>query len=162
MGLHPDQEAARLEALRTYDVLDTAPEQAWDDLTKLASRVLGCPISLISLVDGDRLWFKSKVGLTIQETPREASLCARAILSDQVLVVRDAAFDPGFAINVLVAAEPKIRFYAGAPLITASGLGLGTLCVMDHAPREPKPEEIDTLRILARQVVAQLEARRAA
>jgi PAS domain S-box-containing protein len=162
MHLDPNQEAARLDALRAYDVLDTAPEQAFDELTALASRVLECPISLISFVDRDRQWFKSKTGLTIPETPREISFCAHAIASDDVLVVCDAAGDPRFSRNTLVMAEPRIRFYAGAPLMSRSGLGLGTLCVMDYAPRELQPDEIDTLRILARQVVAQLELRRGA
>jgi PAS domain S-box-containing protein len=160
MDLQPNQEAARLEALRTYDILDTAPEQAFDDLTALASRVLGCPISLITFVDRDRQWFKSRVGLAIPETPREISFCAHAIARDEAFVIGDAAADPRFSKNALVISEPRIRFYAGAPLFTASGLGLGTLSVMDYAPRELKPDEIDTLRILARQVVAQLELRR--
>jgi PAS domain S-box-containing protein len=162
MPLRPDQETARLETLRAYDVLDTAPEPAFDDLTTLASRLLQCPISLISFVDGERQWFKSKVGLTIAETPREEWFCDRAILSDDVMVVRDAAADPSFSKNPLVASEPNLRFYAGVPLIAPSGLRLGTLCVMDYTPRELKPDEIDTLRILARQVMAQLELRQAA
>lgn len=162
MHLHASEEAARLEALRACDVLDTEPEQAFDDLTALASRVLCCPISLISFVDRERQWFKSKTGLTISETAREFSFCAHAIASDDILVVRDASADPRFSTNALVVAEPKIRFYAGAPLITRPGLRLGTLCVMDHAPRELRPDEIDTLRILARQVVGQLELRRGA
>jgi PAS domain S-box-containing protein len=162
MRLHADQEDARLEALRAYAVVDTAPEPAFDDLTRLASRLLGCPISLISFVDRDRVWFKSRIGLTVPETPREASFCAHAILSDQVLVVRDAAADPDFSKNQLVTSEPNVRFYAGAPLIAPTGFRLGTLCVMDQAPRELKPDEIDTLKVLARQVVAQLELRHAA
>ena len=158
----PDREAARLEALWACHVMDTSPEQAFDDLTSLASRLLTCPIALISLVDRDRVWFKSKVGLAISETPREASFCSQAATSDEVFVVRDAASDPRFSKNVFTSSEPAIRFYAGAPLITPSGLGLGTLCVMDYAPRELMPDQIDALRILARQVVAQLELRRGA
>ena len=104
MSAHSDQEAARLEALWDYDVLDTSPEQAFDDLTTLASRLLGCPIALISFVDRDRLWFKSKVGLTLTVAPKEASFCAHAILSDQVLVVSDAAADPRFSGSAQVAA----------------------------------------------------------
>ena len=161
MSAHSDQEAARLEALWDYDVLDTSPEQAFDDLTTLASRLLGCPIALISFVDRDRLWFKSKVGLTLTVAPKEASFCAHAILSDQVLVVSDAAADPRFSGSAQVAAASPIRFCAAAPLIMPSGLRLGTLCVMDYAPRELRPDEIDTLRILAKQVVAQLELRQA-
>jgi PAS domain S-box-containing protein len=159
---HPDQEVSRLAALRAYDVLDTPPEPAFDDLTALASRVLGCPISLVSLVDQDRHWFKSRTGLTIPETPREASFCAHAMASGDVLVIGDLASDRRFSKNLLVNAEPYIRFYAGAPLIAPSGFGLGTLCVMDRMPRALKPDEIDTLRILARQVVTQLELRRSA
>jgi signal transduction histidine kinase/DNA-binding response OmpR family regulator/GAF domain-containing protein len=159
-NLHPEKEVARLAALRAYDVLDTDPEPAFDDLTKLTSRVLGCAISLISLVDHERQWFKSKIGLTILETRREQSFCAHAIASGDVLVVRDAADDPRFSSNVFVTSEPHIRFYAGAPLITPSGFALGTLCVMDRPPRDLNPDEIDTLRVLAAQVVAQLELRR--
>ncbi|HEV8412928.1 MAG TPA: PAS domain-containing protein [Bryobacteraceae bacterium] len=162
MLLHPDQETARLEALRDYAVLDTAPEQAFDDLTTLAARLLKCPIALISFVDRDRHWSKAKVGFTIPETPREGSFCARAILSDDVMVVPDASANPSFANHVLVASEPGIRFFAGAPLIVPSGLRLGALCVMDYQPRVLEPDEIDTLRILARQVMAQLELRHAA
>ena len=126
MFLRPDPEAARLEALQAYGILDTAPDPSFDDLTALASRLFGCPISLISLVDRDRLWFKSRVGLTIPEMPREASFCGHAILSDEVMVIRDAAADRNFAKNTLVAAQPQVRFYAGAPLIAPSGLRLGT------------------------------------
>src|SRR5512146_1935636 len=122
MPLPPDQEAARLEVLRAYDVLDTAPEPAFDDLTTLTSRLLKCPISLISFVDRDRQWFKSKVGLTMAETPREAGFCDRAILSNDVLVVRDAAADLNFSKNPLVTSGLHLRFYAGAPLIAPSGL----------------------------------------
>ena len=161
MSAHPDQEAARLEALWDYDVLGTTPEPVFDDLTMLASRVLGCPISLISFIDRNRLWFKSKVGLTLNEVPREASFCARAIRSDQVLVVSDAAADRDFAKSVPVVEKSPIRFCAAAPLIMPSGLRLGALCVMDYAPRELSPDEIDTLRILAKQVVAQMELRQA-
>jgi PAS domain S-box-containing protein len=160
MRLNPDQETARCEALRDYAVLDTAPEQAFDDLTTLAARLLSCPIALISFVDHNRQWSKSKVGLAIPETPRAASFCARTILSEEVLIIHDASADPDFANNPLLSAG--VRFYAGAPLITPSGLRLGALCVMDRTPRELKPDEIDTLRILAKQVVAQLELRHAA
>jgi two-component system, sensor histidine kinase and response regulator len=162
MCVHPDQEAARLEAVQAYAVLDTTPEQAFDDLTSLASRLLACPVSLVSFVDLDRLWFKSKAGLAFPEMPREASFCGHAILSGQVTVVCDAAADPRFAKNPLVTAQPTVRFYAGAPLTAPSGFHLGTLCVMDYAPRELQADEIDTLRILAKQVVAHLELRRTA
>src|SRR6185437_3602401 len=162
MCVHPDQEAARLEAVQAYAVLDTAPEQAFDDLTSLASRLLACPVSLISFVDRDRLWFKSKAGLAIPEMPREASFCGHAILSGQVTAVRDAAADPRFAKNPLITARPNVRFYAGAPLTTPSGFHLGTLCVMDYVPLELHADKIDTLRILAKQGVAHLELRRTA
>ena len=156
----PRNEAARLEALRQYNVLDTEAEQSFDDLAFLASHVCGTPIALITLVDQDRQWFKSAVGFPARETPRDISFCAHAILQAGPTLVRDALDDERFADNPLVTAAPRIRFYAGTPLVTPEGFPLGTLCVIDRVPRELKPAQLEALRALGRQVMAQLELRR--
>jgi len=153
-------EAKRLKVLWQYEVLDTVPEEVFDDLTELAAKICEAPIALISLVDEDRQWFKSKVGLTVSETSRNHSFCAYAITQPDLFIVPDATKDPRFARNPLVTAEPNIRFYAGAPLITPDGHALGTLCVIDKVPRTLRPEQKQALRILARHVVSQLELRR--
>jgi PAS domain S-box-containing protein len=158
----PPDEAERLAALGRYNILDTLPEQAFDDLTRLAAHICRAPIAFIGFIDAHRQWFKSWVGLTIQETPRYISFCAHAILEPDVCVVPDARADERFADNPLVTAVPQIRFYAAAQLVTPEGHAIGTLCVVDHAPRELSADEVDALRILARQVMAQVELRRQA
>jgi diguanylate cyclase (GGDEF)-like protein len=155
-----DRERARLAALEAYEVLDTLPEAAYDDISRLAAQVCGTPIALVSFVDRDRQWFKSRVGLETAETPREVAFCAHAILQpSDVLVVPDAEKDDRFVGNPLVTGDPGIRFYAGAPLVTSEGLPLGTLCVIDRVPRELTRDQAGALRSLARQVMAQMELR---
>lgn len=153
-------ETKRLKVLWQYDVLDTVPEEVFDDLTELAARICEAPIALLSLVDEDRQWFKSKVGVTINETSRDISFCAHAIKQQELFIIPDATKDLRFANNPLVTSDPKIRFYAGAPLITPDGHALGTLCVIDKVPRELRPEQQQALRVLARHVMTQLELRR--
>src|SRR6266849_513738 len=156
----PLDEAARLEALHRYRVLDTPPEPGFDDITFLAANVCKTPVALISLVDANRQWFKSKVGLTVAETAREVSFCTHAIRQGDLLVVPDALEDERFRSNPLVTTDPKIRFYAGAPLVTPDGYALGTLCVIDRVPRRLSEQQAEALRVLSRQVVGQLELRR--
>jgi len=156
----PFNEAQRLEALREYHILDTVGEQAYDDITTLAARTCGVPIALVSLVDEDRQWFKSRFGLTQSQTPRDVAFCAHAILGREPLVVPDAMKDERFADNALVKGEPHIRFYAGVPLINPEGFALGTLCVIDRQPGQLTDEQQRTLQALARQVVTLLEMRR--
>ncbi len=157
----PPNEARRLETLRGYEVLDTPPEPAFDDLTLLAAQICRVPIAVVSLVDENRQWFKSIIGLSVTETSRDVAFCAHTILNpDELLEVCDAQIDPRFADNPLVTADPHIRFYAGAPLVALDGLVLGTLCVIDRVPRELNAEQKTALHALSRTVIAQLELRR--
>jgi GAF domain-containing protein len=153
-------EKKRLKVLWQYEVLDTVPEEVFDDLTELAARICEAPIALITLVDEDRQWFKSKVGVTISETSRDISFCTHAIGQPDLFIIADATKDARFATNPLVISEPKVRFYAGAPLVTPDGHALGTLCVIDQVPRELRPDQKTALRVLARHVMSQLELRR--
>ena len=158
--LHP-QERDRLAALMGYDVLDTLPEAAFDDIVFLASVICETPIALISLVDESRQWFKARVGWEVEETSREMAFCAHAILEpEEILVVPDALEDPRFATNPMVTEQPGIRFYAGVPLNSPQGLPLGTLCTMDHVPRRLTVEQARALAALSREVMVHLELRR--
>ena len=156
----PANETDRLAALYGLDVLDTEPEKDFDDIVALASHVCGVPMSLVSLLDTDRQWFKARVGTDLTETTRDLSFCAHAILGRDLLVVPDARQDARFADNPLVTEPGGIRFYAGAPLVTSDGFGLGALCVIDSEPRRLDVEQLQALRALARQVTSQLELRR--
>jgi anti-sigma regulatory factor (Ser/Thr protein kinase) len=153
-------EGARLQALCSYKILDTDPEKAFDDLTILASHICETPVALISLIDSDRQWFKSRVGIGISETPLEVSFCVVAIQQPGLFVVPDATKDPRFSSNPFVVSDPKIRFYAGAPFTSADGHPLGTLCVVDVVPRELNPSQQNALLALSRQVQAQFELRK--
>ncbi|MFV9504524.1 MAG: PAS domain S-box protein [Oscillochloridaceae bacterium umkhey_bin13] len=156
----PTNEAERLRSLRRMQLLDSLPEQAYDDLVTLAATICGTPMAMVSLVDADRQWFKAKVGTDLQETPRSVAFCAYAVLQpDAILVVPDALADPRFATNPLVTDPPHLRFYAGAPLVLADGTTLGTLCVVDTVPRTLSPGQIRALAALRRSVVNEIELR---
>lgn len=150
----------RLEALHSYGILDTPPEAAFDDLTRLAAQICGTPFALVSLIDEARQWFKSRVGMAAQEDSLEHAFCTHAIREHEILIVPDTHLDPRFASNLRVIEAPRIRFYAGAVLRTPKGVPLGTLCVYDDKPHALSAEQRDALLILARQVMAQLELRR--
>ncbi len=157
----PIDEADRLAELRGFDVLDTGAEAEFDDLARLAAAIVGTPVSLVSLVDADRQWFKANVGFNLPETPRDAALCAHTILERDLLVVPDASADPRFADSPLVTSGPNIRFYAGAPLVTPEGHAMGSLCVIDTVPRQLTAGQADALRVLGRQAVSLLRLRKA-
>jgi anti-sigma regulatory factor (Ser/Thr protein kinase) len=156
----PNAEDARLQALRKYQILDTEPEIAFDDLALLASHICETPMAAISLVDEDRQWFKARIGFTAVETPRSISFCTHAIQQRDIFVVPDALDDERLRHNPQVAGDPHIRFYAGAPLLTREGHALGTLCVVDNKPRKLTETQLEALAALCRQVEAQLELRR--
>jgi GAF domain-containing protein len=157
----PPNEEARLEALRGFDILDTPAEKAFDDLVRLALYICETPIAAVSFIDKDRQWFKSKVGFAVPETKRDISFCAHALtLPKETLIVPDASLDARFSDNPLVTGEPKIRFYAGAPLVTEDGFVLGTLCVIGHTPKELSAAQTKALEVLRNQVMRELELHR--
>lgn len=157
----PSDEPERLKSLKQYCILDTLSEQSYNDLTTIAAEICGTPISLISLIDENRQWFKSRYGIDATETPREYAFCAHAICQpDRMLVVPNALKDHRFANNPLVTSDPNIRFYAGAPLVTSEGLAIGTICVIDHVPRQLTRQQVEALSALSRQTMVQLELRR--
>ena len=156
----PENEAARLETLRQYQILDTDSEETFDDLTRLAAYICQTPNALISLIDANRQWFKARVGIKARETPRNVSFCGHAILHRDCFIIEDALFDERFADNPIVIGEPFVRFYAGMPLWSPEGFAIGTLCVIDRKPRTLDKKQIDSLRMLANQVMSQLELRR--
>jgi hypothetical protein len=156
----PRREQQRVAALHRLNVLDTPPEEPFDDIATLASQICATPIAAVSFVDSDRQWFKSRIGLRVEETPRDVAFCTHAILGAEVFEVPDAAADDRFAANPLATQDPKIRFYAGAPIATRDGLALGTVCVIDRKPRTLTAAQREALAALSRQVAAQLELRR--
>src|SRR6202011_3761579 len=155
----PANEADRLRALRSYRILDTKPEERFDELTQLAALICGVPISLITLVDSHRQWFKSRFGLDVQETPRAQAFCTHAIMQPEMFVVPDASKDERFAHNPLVTGDLHIRFYAGAPLAARDGHLLGTLCVIDREPHVLTDAQKEALQIVGRLVIANMELR---
>ena len=158
----PANESGRLEALRRYQILDTAPEVAYDEITELAAQICGCPVAVIGFIDESQDWKKSKYGLPANFTgmPREISVCSTTICSGTLMQIGDLTKDERFRDNATVTGPPHLRFYCGMPLVTPDGYALGTLCVVDFQPRELSFEQGETLRRLARQVVTQLELRR--
>lgn len=157
----PADEAERQAALESYRILDTEPEEVYDDIVTIASQICDAPIALITLLDGDRQWFKARHGLDATGTHRREAFCSYTIMGDGPMVVRDATADERFADNPVVTGEMGIRFYAGAPLRTPDGHGLGSLCVIDTTPRDIDADQVTALERLSRMVVRQLELHRA-
>jgi len=155
-------EIARMEAVRRYDILDTPPDGAFDRITELAARLFEVPIAIVSIVDTDRIWFKSHFGVEAEEISRDPGLCASAIMSDDLYLVEDARTDPRTLANPLVAGSLGLRFYAAHPLVTQDGYRLGTLCIIDQEPRQLSDDEAATLTALAGMVMDSLELRLAA
>jgi GAF domain-containing protein len=154
-------ESARLQSLNEHELLDTLPEAVYDDITKIASEITQAPIALITLVDDDRQWFKSKQGMVARETPREYSFCAHAIVApDEVFIVPDARIDERFHDNPQVIGDPSIVFYAGVPVKDTEGNAMGTLCIIDKQPRELSEQQIESLKALAKLVNAHFELRK--
>ena len=156
----PLDESERLEALRRYGAFGLLRSAVFDDIARLAAFICRTPLSMISLIDSNRQWFLAKTGISSCETSREASFCAYALVGTEMLIVEDTQLDARFSRNVMVTGEPFIRFYAGAPLLTADGYALGTLCVIDYVPRILVPEQTDALRSLSHLVMTQLESSR--
>ncbi len=156
----PPNESARLRALQRYQVLDTDTESTFDDLVHLAAVIAGTPSSAITFIDAERQWLKAKIGLDLDQTSRDVSFCAHTILGQGALMVPDATLDPRFADNPLVTEEGGIRFYAGAPLLTADGFALGAVCAIDRLPRTLSTTQLQGLEVLSRVVMRQLELRK--
>jgi GAF domain-containing protein len=156
----PKDEKQRLAALERYDILDTPPEESFESITTLASHVCHAPIAMMVLVDRERQWFKSVIGLDFTETPREHAFCAHTIMRRELFIISDATRDIRFARNPMVLSGPKIRFYAGAPLVTPDNRAIGTLCVMDSVRRTLTPEQKTDLVALSKLAMMQLELRR--
>ncbi|WP_281238601.1 sensor histidine kinase [Flavobacterium praedii] len=158
----PDNEKIRIKALKSFSILDTFSEKEYDEITLLASVICDTPISLISLIDEDRQWFKSKTGIDIEETPREFSFCGHAILDNsQLFTIEDSRLDERFHDNPLVTGYPNVVFYAGAPLITSDGLALGTLCVLDNKPKTLTPMQQQAMKVLSNKVISLFELKKA-
>jgi GAF domain-containing protein len=155
----PGPEAARVAALNRYAILDTEPEQSFDDLVILAAHICQTPMAMLSLVDDHRQWFKSKYGVQVPETSKEVSICAHAIQQRDLFIVPDTMQDARFRENPLVTGEPHVRFYAGAPLINEDGFALGTLCVLDNQPRQLDEEQKEAVNALGRLALRQMELR---
>ncbi len=156
----PADEERRLDILREYEILDTAAEKVFDDITAVAAQVCRTPIALLGFMDRDRQWFKSTVGMDVRESNRSLSMCAHAIMHNEIFLVPDAAADARFADNPMVKGEPYIRFYAGMPLVTPEGCAIGTLCVIDKVPHELEQQQLDKLKALAHSAMMLLEVRR--
>src|SRR5262245_24858809 len=155
----PSNEPERLAVLRQYKILDTVPERSFDDLTALAALLCRTPIALISFLDSKRQWFKSRLGLELDQIPRDSSLCVHALKEPEILIVKDTRADERFRTNPVLAGNPELRFYAAAPLVTTAGYTLGALEVLDRVPRDLNRQQQNALRALSRQVVMQLDYR---